>query len=108
MRRHGFRCAMALPCNDPRDAAALEVGLREIAEATGLGLILYIKEETSFGKDKEAGLDAVARLVDAGICVAIKYAVVRKDPAEGRLSGGASRAGRPTHGDQRDRVSVPR
>lgn len=82
LRRHGFRCAMALPCNDPRDAAALEVGLQEIAEATGLGLILYLKEETSFGKDKEAGLDAVARLVDAGVCVAIKYAVVRQDPAE--------------------------
>ena len=82
LRRHHFRCAMALPCNDPRDAAALEVGLREIADATGLGLILYMQEETSFGKDKEAGLDAVARLVDAGICVAIKYAVVRQDPTK--------------------------
>ena len=27
-----------------------------------------------------AGLDAVARLVDEGLCVAIKYAVVRADP----------------------------
>ena len=58
------------------------MGLREIADATGLGLILYLKEETSFGKEKEAGLDAVARLVDAGVCVAIKYAVVRQDPAQ--------------------------
>src|SRR5262249_20307614 len=30
--------------------------------------------------DREAGLDAVARLVDDGICVAIKYAIVRADP----------------------------
>jgi dihydrodipicolinate synthase/N-acetylneuraminate lyase len=80
--RHRFRCAMALPCNDPRDAAALEVGLREVADAAGLGLILYLKEERSFGTETGAGLDAVARLVDAGICIAIKYAVVRADSAQ--------------------------
>jgi dihydrodipicolinate synthase/N-acetylneuraminate lyase len=80
LRRHRFPCAMALPCADPRDAAGLEAGLREIAEAAGLGLILYLKDEGNFGADKDAGLDAVARLVDAKICVAIKYAVVRPDP----------------------------
>jgi dihydrodipicolinate synthase/N-acetylneuraminate lyase len=79
LRRHRFPCAMALPCSDPRDAAGLEAGLREVAEAAGLGLILYLKEESSFGGDKAAGLDAVARLVDSGICVGIKYAVVRTD-----------------------------
>jgi dihydrodipicolinate synthase/N-acetylneuraminate lyase len=80
LRRHRFPCAMALPCADPRDAAGLEAGLREIAEAAGLGLILYLKDEGNFGPDKHAGLDVVARLVDAKICVAIKYAVVRPDP----------------------------
>ena len=29
-----------------------------------------------------AGLDTVAKLVDEGICIAIKYAVVREDPGE--------------------------
>jgi dihydrodipicolinate synthase/N-acetylneuraminate lyase len=82
LRRHGFPVAMALPCGDPRDAEGLEAGLREIADAAGLGLIVYLKEEGSFGSDREAGLDAVARLVDAKVCVAIKYAVVRPDPAE--------------------------
>src|SRR5207245_5857890 len=82
LRRHRFPCAMALPCADPRDAAGLEAGLREIAEAVGVGLIVYLKDEGNFGADKEAGLDAVARLVDAGICVAIKYAVVRSDPRQ--------------------------
>jgi 4-hydroxy-tetrahydrodipicolinate synthase len=77
--RHRFRCAMALPCNDPRDAGGLEAGLREIADAAGMGLTLYLKEETGFGADKVAGLDAIARLADAGACVAIKYAVVRGD-----------------------------
>jgi dihydrodipicolinate synthase/N-acetylneuraminate lyase len=80
LRRRRFPCAMALPCSDPRDAAGLETGLREVADAAGLGLVLYLKEEGSFGADKEAGLDAVARLVEARVCVGIKYAVVRPDP----------------------------
>jgi dihydrodipicolinate synthase/N-acetylneuraminate lyase len=82
LRRHRFPCAMALPCADPRDAAGLERGLREIAEQAGMPLILYMKDETNFGADKEAGLDVVARLVDAKVCVAIKYAVVRQDPRQ--------------------------
>jgi dihydrodipicolinate synthase/N-acetylneuraminate lyase len=43
-------------------------------------VILYLKSEDGFGPDLMAGLNAVARLVDEGVCVAIKYAVVRKDP----------------------------
>lgn len=82
LRRHSFRCAMALPCADPRDAEGLAVGLREIAHTAGMGLILYLKGEGNFGADKEAGLDVVARLVDERICVAIKYAVVRDDPSK--------------------------
>jgi dihydrodipicolinate synthase/N-acetylneuraminate lyase len=81
LRRYGFPCAMALPCGDPRDAAGLEAGLREIAAAAGMSLILYLKSEDGFGSNPAAGLDAVARLVADGTCVAIKYAVVRKDPA---------------------------
>ena len=80
LRRHGFPCAMALPCGDPRDARGLEAGLREIASAAGSSLIVYLKSEDGFGPDPMAGLDAVARLVADGTCVAIKYAVVRKDP----------------------------
>jgi dihydrodipicolinate synthase/N-acetylneuraminate lyase len=88
VRRHRFPAAMMLPCSDPRDARGLEAGLQEIADAAGVGLILYLKEETTFGSDREAGLDAVARLVDAKVCVAIKYAVVRRDPRQdGYLDG---------------------
>jgi dihydrodipicolinate synthase/N-acetylneuraminate lyase len=82
LRRHRFPVAMALPCADPRDAAGLEAGLREIADAAGLGLIVYLKEEGNFGSDLEAGLDAVAHLVDTKVCAAIKYAVVRPDPTK--------------------------
>jgi dihydrodipicolinate synthase/N-acetylneuraminate lyase len=81
MRRHSFPCAMILPSADPRDALGLELGYREIAEAAQTRLIVYLKDESNFGPDREAGLDAVARLIEAGVCIAIKYAVVRTDPA---------------------------
>lgn len=81
LRRHRFPCVMALPSNDPRDARGLERGMRELAEAAGMPLLLYLKSEDSFGADREAGLDAVARLMESGVGVAIKYAVVRDDPA---------------------------
>lgn len=82
LRRYGFPCAMVLPCNDPRDAAGLEKGLREFADAAGMPLTVYLKDELGFGADRAAGLDAVGRLVESGVCCAIKYAVVRKDPGQ--------------------------
>jgi len=81
LRKFQFPCAMVLPCSDPSDAAGLERGYREIAEAADTELIVYLKDERNFGADKERGLDAVARLVDDGVCVGIKYAVVRNDPS---------------------------
>ncbi len=80
LRRFAVPCVMTLPCADPRDAAGLERGLREFAEAADVRLMLYLKEELNMGADLMAGLDVVARLVDEGICMAIKYAVVRADP----------------------------
>ncbi len=82
LRRHSFRCAMMLPCADPRDPAGMEAGLRDVAAAAGLPLVLYLKSEDGFGSDQERGLDAVGRLVSDGVCVAVKYAVVRPDPAQ--------------------------
>jgi len=77
-----FPTAMLLPCSDPRDAAGLEHGIRELAAVAGTPLVVYLKEEDNFGRNREAGLDAVARLVDSGIVCAIKYAVVRPNPAD--------------------------
>jgi dihydrodipicolinate synthase/N-acetylneuraminate lyase len=82
LRRFPVPCVMTLPCGDPRDAAGLEQGLRDFADASGTRLMLYLKEEANMGADLMAGLDVVARLVDAGICMAIKYAVVRKHPEQ--------------------------
>ena len=81
LRKFQFPCAMVLPCSDPSDAAGLERGYREIAEAADTELIVYLKDERNFGADKERGLDAMARLLDDGVCVGIKYAVVRDDPS---------------------------
>lgn len=91
LRRYAFPTAMLLPCSDPRDAAGLERGVREIADVLDRPLVLYLKEETTFGEQRDAGADAVGRLVRDRTCVAIKYAVVRKDPSvdpylEGLLS----------------------
>jgi 4-hydroxy-tetrahydrodipicolinate synthase len=80
VRKHRFTTVMVLPCADPRDANGLERGYREIAAAAGARLIVYLKDETNFGSDKEAGLDAIQRLVNDGVCIGIKYAVVREDP----------------------------
>ena len=81
LRTFQFPAAMVLPCSDPRDAAGLERGYREISDAAATRLLLYLKDENSLGTDKDSGLDAVARLVDDGVCIGIKYAVVREDPA---------------------------
>lgn len=82
LRKHKFPCAMALPSGDPRDAAGLERGLREVADAAGMPLVLYLKGEDNLGADKEAGLDAVGRLMKSGVGTMIKYAVVRQDPSK--------------------------
>jgi len=82
LRRYRFPCVMLLPCADPRDAAGLERGYRRFAEASGTPLIVYLKDENNFGADRTAGLDAVGRLVRDGVCIAIKYAVVRQNPSE--------------------------
>jgi dihydrodipicolinate synthase/N-acetylneuraminate lyase len=82
LRRYPFPAVMHLPSGDPRDAEGIEAGIRDFADACGLPLILYLKEENNWGSNLEAGLDAVARLVADGICVGIKYAVVRQNPAQ--------------------------
>jgi dihydrodipicolinate synthase/N-acetylneuraminate lyase len=82
LRKHSFAVAMMLPCGDPRDAVGLEQGYREIADVAVAKLIVYLKDESNFGPRREAGLDALARLVDDGVCIGIKYAVVRDDPSQ--------------------------
>ena len=106
LRRHAFRTAMMLPCGDPRDPSGLEAGIREIADAAGMPLILYLKSEDGFGADREAGLDAVARLMRDGVAVAIKYAVVRDEPQhDAYLDGLLRRVDRAPRGERHRRAA---
>ena len=82
LRRHRFRCAMALPCSDPRDAEGVERGLREFTDSAGIPLVIYLKSEDAFGHDRERAVEAIGRLMDDGTAVAIKYAIVRRDPSD--------------------------
>jgi dihydrodipicolinate synthase/N-acetylneuraminate lyase len=82
LKRYKFPTVMHLPCADPRDAEGLEAGLTEFSQRAGVPLVLYLKDEHNFGSDPMVGLDAVGRLAQKGICVGIKYAVVRDDPAK--------------------------
>lgn len=81
LARHRFPAVMLLPSGDPRDARGLEAGYREIADAAGTPLMLYLKSDDAFGGDRAAGLDAIGRLMNDGVAVAIKYAVVLDDPS---------------------------
>jgi dihydrodipicolinate synthase/N-acetylneuraminate lyase len=81
LKKYGVPVAMMLPCGDPRDASGLARGYREIANTSGSKLLAYLKQENNFGTDREAGLDSVAGLVEDAVCIGIKYAVVRDDPA---------------------------
>jgi len=88
LRRHKFPTAMVLPCGDPRDPQGSEVGIREIAEAAGMPLIIYLKSDDGFGSDREQSLDAIGRLVNDGVAVSIKYAIVRDDPRQDPMLDG--------------------
>src|SRR5438067_2374648 len=49
LRKRQFPCVMMLPCGDPRDARGLEQGMREFADAAGMPLLAYIKDENNLG-----------------------------------------------------------
>lgn len=80
LSKYRFQAAMMLPCGDPRDPKGLEAGYRDIAQAAGVPLIIYLKSEDAFGPDRSPGLEAIGRLIDDGVAIAIKYAVVLQDP----------------------------
>ena len=108
LRAFPFPCAMLLPCADPRDAEGLEAGAREIAQRAGIPLVLYLKDLDNWGRDHARGLDAVARLVRDGVAMAIKYAVVRADPAVDPYLDALARARGPQASSSAASASGPR
>jgi dihydrodipicolinate synthase/N-acetylneuraminate lyase len=71
-----YRTAMVLPLAGFTTPAGVETGLKRIVDLAGIPLTLYIKSETYLD------VDTLARLVDGGTLSAVKYAIVREDPAD--------------------------
>ncbi|MCP3723354.1 dihydrodipicolinate synthase family protein [Paraburkholderia sp. CNPSo 3272] len=71
-----YRTAMVLPLSGFTTPAGVEAGLARIADTAGIPLTLYIKSEDY------VDVDTLVRLIDRGTLIAVKYAIVRKDPAD--------------------------
>ena len=79
LRTRAFPTAMVLPLTFPATPDGTEKAIRMFAESYGRKVIVYIKAENYLTPAH------VARLVDAGVVAAIKYGVVRDDPAADAL-----------------------
>ncbi|CAE6795618.1 dihydrodipicolinate synthase family protein [Paraburkholderia nemoris] len=71
-----YRTAMVLPLSGFTTSEGVEAGLSRIAGAAGMPLTLYIKSENY------VELDTLARLIERGTLLAVKYAIVRDNPAD--------------------------
>src|SRR5215471_11509699 len=70
-----FPTVMVLPMGFPATPAGVAIGIRKIAERYGKPVIAYVKAE-NYLKPADAGA-----LIRDGAVVALKYGVVRKEPA---------------------------
>ncbi len=76
LRTRAFPTAMVLPLTFPATPEGSERAIRIFAESYGRPVIIYLKSETFLAPGQ------VSRLVGTGVVAAVKYAVVRSDPAE--------------------------
>jgi dihydrodipicolinate synthase/N-acetylneuraminate lyase len=76
LRTRSFPTAMVLPQTFPATPDGSERAIRLFAESYGRPVIVYLKAENFLTPVH------VARLANAGLVAAIKYAVVRNDPAD--------------------------
>ncbi|MFC0400087.1 dihydrodipicolinate synthase family protein [Paraburkholderia rhizosphaerae] len=75
LARTAYRTAMVLPFPGFTTSTGVEYGLTRIAEVAGMPLTLYIRSEDY------VDVDALARLVNRGTLIAVKYAIARRDPS---------------------------
>nr|WP_321794069.1 dihydrodipicolinate synthase family protein [Caballeronia sp. J97] len=71
-----YRTAMILPLSGFTTPEGVATGLRRLADVAGMPFTLYIKSESYID------VDTLAQLIDDGTLLAVKYAIVRADPAE--------------------------
>lgn len=70
-----YQTAMVLPLGGFTTSGGVEAGLARIADTAGIPLTLYIKSEDY------VDVDALARLIENGTLIAVKYAIPRENPA---------------------------
>lgn len=75
LRGTGYRTAMVLPMQGLTSPEGMVEGIRRFVDAAGIPVTLYLKTEQTID------IDRIGMLVDEGRILAIKYAVVRDDPA---------------------------
>ncbi len=75
IRRHSFPTVMVLPQQGITTSVGVANGIRAFADAVGLPVVVYVKNDGYIEPEEIAGLDR------EGIVSAIKYAVVRGDTA---------------------------
>ncbi len=76
LRGTGYRTAMVLPMQGFSSPEGVAEGIERFVDAAGIPVTLYLKSEQSIGVER------IGALVDEGRILAIKYAVVREDPAD--------------------------
>jgi dihydrodipicolinate synthase/N-acetylneuraminate lyase len=75
LKSRAFPTAMLLPMSFPFTDAGLADGVRRFSDAISRPVVVYIKASDYIAPN------TLARLVEEGRIVAVKYAVVREDPA---------------------------
>ena len=76
LKNFKFPTAMILPTLFPAKPAGIQIAVRHFVERSGIPTVLYIKDENYMPPE------AAAQLVNEGLISWIKYAIVRKDPAQ--------------------------
>ena len=76
LRGTGYRTAMVLPMQGFTTSDGVASGISRFVDSAGIPVTLYIKSE------QYIDIETLGRLVDEGRIIAVKYAVVRENPAE--------------------------
>lgn len=76
LRGTGYRTAMVLPMQGFTTPEGVVNGISRFVDSAGIPVTLYIKSE------QYLDIESLGRLVDEGRIVAVKYAIVRADPAQ--------------------------
>src|SRR5690606_6271679 len=76
LKSRPFPSVMVLPVTGPSVPTGIARGIRLFAEAMGKAIVLYVKD------DRTLTPELIAKLVDDGLIVSVKYAVVRADPTQ--------------------------